>query len=240
MSAWRFERKYLLSAAARDHLLARWQGHLVRAPFTDARARYPVLSQYYDSPDLAFYREKLAGDGLRRKVRVRTYGHRFGEGGPWFLEIKHRTQETVHKTRLRLPGARRAHLDPDSWRGLDPAAAGPFVALLETHNLRPTAQVWYVREAYEAAAEPGLRVTFDSSVRALHARARMSRAALYDDAGALLPADRMVLEVKGPEELPAWVRDGIGPLELQQQSVPKYVMAVEALHLVTFLTGVFA
>jgi hypothetical protein len=236
----RFERKYRLPDRDRAYLLEYWRPFLMPAPFADARGTYPVLSQYFDSPDLRFHREKHAGIGLRRKLRLRTYGTRFREGEACFLEIKRRTHETVSKLRVRLPGFQGDHLDPGRWSSLDLPGLDPFRAAHEIHRLRPSAQVLYLREPYEAVADADLRVTFDSMLMGLHPGEELRRDVFYDCSRAILPETEFILEIKGPGLLPGWVRRGIEWCELEQETVPKYVMAVEALNLVRLASGVHA
>ncbi len=236
----RLERKYRLRHAAREYLLAYWRPYLVRAPYTNHDGVYPILSQYFDSPALTFYHEKHAGIGLRRKVRLRAYGYRFTEGGTCFLEIKRRTHEAVGKLRVPLPGFERRFLSPAGWRALALPALDPFCALAETHLLRPSAQVLYLREAYEGIIDPGLRITFDSALTGFHPGEEVTREVLYDRSRALLPETETILEVKNGGALPAWVRRGIEWTEITQEPIPKYVLAVDALNLVALKTGVFA
>lgn len=234
----RFEFKYRLPDRKRAFLRALWQPFLAKAPFTNEAAEYPVLSQYYDSPDLVFYREKLAGNGHRKKVRLRTYGWRFRPGEVCFLEIKHRTHELVYKTRVRVPEFRREFLEPNSWPALGDET-GPFCALSETHRLRRTAQVLYLREAYQGVLEPNLRVTFDSALVGLHPGETVTWDLLAQRSRAVLPETEVILEIKAQPPLPSWIRRGIRWADLQQETVPKYVMAVESLNLVKLATGVY-
>ena len=73
MRPFRQELKFLIHHSVRRMLLERWRRYLVRAPFTNQHAVTPVLSQYYDSPHLTFYHEKLAGIRLRNKEVIELY-----------------------------------------------------------------------------------------------------------------------------------------------------------------------
>lgn len=227
----RHERKYLVHHSVRRLLLARWGRHLVRAPHTDDHAVSPILSQYYDSPDLLHYREKLDGFGLRRKVRLRTYGQRFGEGATAFLEIKWRRDDQVMKRRHRFESFRPSDLDPASWDFDDREMRGAFRFIAERERLRASAQVYYQREAYEGAADPELRVTFDTNLVALFPGEIISRALLRDPRRRLMAETVAILEIKTSAGLPGWVREGIIAGELVQATIPKYVSAVDHLGL---------
>jgi hypothetical protein len=68
---------------------------------------------------------------------------------------------------------------------------------------------------------------------------RLSRRTVYERSRAVLPDNGCILEIKGRSTLPAWVRHGIRWAELQQETVPKYVMVVDKLGLDTTGKGVF-
>ena len=57
----RSELKFVISYQAREALLQRWRRHLTRDCHTNRDAVTPILSQYYDSPHLTFYEEKVEG-----------------------------------------------------------------------------------------------------------------------------------------------------------------------------------
>ena len=116
MRPFRQELKFLIHYSLREMLLERWSRYLMRAPFTNEHAVTPVLSQYYDSPDLLFYHEKVDGLPLRNKVRIRQYSHRFERGATTFLEIKHRQHDLVKKYRYSFKDFDpEFHLDPANW-----------------------------------------------------------------------------------------------------------------------------
>lgn len=237
----RTELKFLIHHSVRSMLLERWSRYLVRAPFTNEYAVSPILSQYFDSPTLEFYHEKLAGVGLRNKVRLRTYGREFRSGQTTFLEIKHRSDDKVRKSRYRLPEFHSSFMEPANWTFDEPEMATLFGVLYERYRLRPSAQVYYQREAYEGACERDVRVTFDTCLVGLHPGEALTHDSLCDPSRRLLPETLVILEVKATQGMPGWVHDGVVVAELQQQTIPKYISAVEALDLLELTaTGVYA
>jgi hypothetical protein len=227
----REELKFLVSHDVKQLLLARWQRYLARAPFTNERALSPVLSLYYDSPDLRFYREKIEGFPSRQKVRMRTYAHAFTAGQTTILEIKYRENDLVRKLRYAISGFDPSRLAPERWGIDDPEVRGVFETLRERYRLRPTAQVYYQREAYEGLVERDVRVTIDTSLLGLHPGERPTRKLLLDRSRSLMPDTVAILEVKATRGIPPWVHEGIVAVELQQKTIPKYVTAVESLGL---------
>jgi VTC domain-containing protein len=105
-----------------------------------------VHSVYFDSPDLASYAEKTAGDYLKTKVRLRWYAEaeraKPKAGADWtaWLEVKTRTGSLGAKRRklVRLSG-------PSPLEGLDPEMLGAVVQEHLGSSRRPTCWVSYSR-----------------------------------------------------------------------------------------------
>ncbi len=227
----RNELKFVIRFDERVALLERWRRNLSRDPHTNDDAVTAILSQYYDTPSLRFYREKLDGIGFRNKVRLRTYGYRFQPGQATFIEIKQRLGERVRKVRQRVAEFDSRQLSPANWLFDDPRDESAFGVLLERHQLRPSAQTWYLREAYEALVEPDVRVTFDSQLTGLYPGERLELGRMADPSSRIMSDTLVVLEVKATGGIPAWVAEGARCVELVQRPVPKYVLAVEKLGL---------
>ena len=235
----RFEHKFSLPLEVKPYLFAWWEPYLVRAPYTDQDGVYPVLSQYFDTPGLTMYRDKVDGVGRRIKVRLRTYGWRFSGERPCYLEIKHRDQETISKVRALFSGFRPEYTQPDSWAELDRNDLGPFASLAARFPLRQTAGVLYQREAYQGALDSSLRMTVDFALVALHPgecrRGRLSSESPRN----FLPETEGILEIKSGGRLDDWVIEGIRRAGLRQVTRSKYALAMEALGLPQTEVGVF-
>jgi hypothetical protein len=228
MSA-RLELKYLVDLDTRVAMQRVLQARLVPGEFVGGSGGYPVLSQYYDGAELPLYLDKLSGVERRVKVRLRTYAWSFAQGGPWFLEAKHKEGAAIAKRRLALARGALDPLRPASWDGLGPAAA-PFLHARESLLLEPTAAVWYQREVLVA---PGgdLRVTWDTAIRALFPGEPMTRARLYDATRAVIDDAWAVLEIKARQTVPAWLGELVRSAGIVSESVSKYVRAVDTLGL---------
>jgi hypothetical protein len=96
--------------------------------------------------------------------------------------------------------------------------------------LQPTAQVWYQREAL-ASADDGLRITVDTTIRALYPGERMGRAFLYDAERAAVPDRYAVVEIKSAQTFPHWLTELIQRASLAPEAISKYVHAINALGL---------
>src|SRR5690349_17441490 len=120
----RYELKYVIPIWKARLMLSELKLHAV----PDAHAGetgYPLVSLYYDSPELDCFWTKVDGLKYRRKVRIRIYPEADIETtSHGMVEIKQRTNRTVKKRRLKLP-LDLAHrlcigeLDLEELRGID-------------------------------------------------------------------------------------------------------------------------
>ena len=228
MSA-RLELKYLVDLDTRVAMQRVLSSRLVPGEFVGQGGGYPVLSLYYDGESLPLYMDKLAGIERRLKVRLRTYAWSFETGSPWFLEAKHKEGAAIAKRRLELVRGAIDPLRPASWDALGPEAA-PFLHAREIMPLEPSVGIWYQREVWVSAAGD-LRVTWDTSIRALFPGESMTRALLYDETRAVIPDPWAVLEIKARQTVPVWLGGLVRSAEIVSESISKYVRAVDTLGL---------
>jgi hypothetical protein len=232
--AFREELKFVIRHETKTRLLERWARHLVKDPHTNVDAVTPVLSQYFDSPSMKFFEEKVDGLGFRNKVRLRVYDYFYRPGGAAFLEIKQKLGDKVRKIRHKF-AFQDDWFNPENWDF--PGAVHAYHVLREQYRLRVSAQVFYLREAYQSVVEPDVRVTFDTCLRALPPGQKLNREILFDGINSMISDTFVILEVKHTAGLPQWVTAGAITAGLAQQPVPKYVMAVSRLGLDRDLLG---
>ena len=104
MSASRTEYKFVISADQRDQLGAEIGTRLEVDQAPGNEGRYPIVSQYYDSPERECYWEKIRRLKSRRKIRVRMYGSdRAKIPAAAFVEVKHKLDGVGGKRRLPVP-----------------------------------------------------------------------------------------------------------------------------------------
>lgn len=238
--AGRIELKYLIDPSTKERLLARWRPYLEPAPYTDELAMYPIMSLYFDSPSLRFYDEKLEGEALRNKVRLRGYGYDWRGLDPCILEVKSKINSRILKFRKNLGVFRREYLHPAQWPLAEDPSAAPVIALALRYQLRPAVQVLYRRETYESPFCPGLRVAFDSQLLALDVDERMSPDKVDDPRRRCLPDNRFIFEIKSNGGLPSWILQGLHDGQVLLRSISKYVLAIEKLQLHRREMGVYA
>jgi len=226
----RYELKYVIHASVYRPLIEDLTNFMTPDPHGDADGFYRVVSLYYDSPDLQFYRSKVEGLKYRRKLRVRIYpGDNIRRVESGFAEIKQRINRTVQKRRVKLPledavalcSGDFFSLDLDD---LDAATASEILYMVRAANLRPRCVVSYRRRAFMGGRyEQGMRVTFDMQLQGrIHALEVNESAHNHY----FMPLDWFIMEVKVNERIPTWMVSLLAKHECQTQRVSKYCSAL--------------
>ncbi len=241
--AGRYELKYVITPEQRHALVSATQDALRPDPH-GTNAIYRVSSVYFDTGDFAAYWEKIDGESIRRKYRLRFYGaagscqDEPGAGvGAAFMEIKHRIHNTVYKQRVRLSTQGALAILSDArqlgrlrecvdWSGsVDEAAVAEIEHSAARRQLEAKTLITYVREAWQGAIDQRLRLTFDTQGQALPPGAF----ALVEGCQGhrFMPADQVVMEVKFDHAIPRWIRDVLILQQLTPRRFSKYAAGVE-------------
>ena len=233
----RFEYKFLLSIESATALRAELGAALQPDTVGGVGGRYPVVSLYYDSPDLHCYWEHWRGVPSRRKLRVRTYGTADGAiPSATFLEIKHKSDGRGAKRRLAttLTEALRLAAGESPLTPLNPAdarVAAEAGQLALAEGFRPRAVMRYDRQAFsfESPGAAPLRITFDEDVCV-----RFDDLTLRtDDRAFVQPVfapGTCVLEVKGKRAVPAAFATLLARRRIYPRQISKYAEGLRGRH----------
>jgi SPX domain protein involved in polyphosphate accumulation len=228
----RFELKYVLHVERCAKIMDELE-HQIPPDQHGGERGYPIVSLYYDSPQLDCFWAKIEGIRFRRKVRLRIYpGDDISQVSRGAIEIKQRINKTVQKRRLELPldQAERLCEGRLSFEGLDEMdtqVAHEVTYLSRSLQLQPSAITAYWRRAFEGQEEnAGVRVTFDTLVAArIHALTVNAPA----NNRLILPADHCIMEVKVDDRVPEWVTSLLARHDCQLSRVSKYCAGVATL-----------
>jgi len=235
----RFELKYLITLQQAECFKSALKAYLVPDEYGNANGHYVLTSLYYDSPDLRCYWEKEYGLRFRRKLRIRRYetDEPLTEASPVCVEIKQRVDRVTQKRRVVLPYGDALHLCNDrhlpECASEDQATLDEIYVFLWQYNLRPVSIVRYDRQAFIGTEyDLGLRVTFDTELSF-----QSHRLHLHEESSALpmLPADRVVMEIKVNERMPTWLTELVAVHNLQMVRVSKYCRSIEAAQQMPYL-----
>jgi len=230
----RFEHKFLIRRADRDALLGRLAGQLLADTHGGSDGHYPIVSLYYDSPDLRCYWDNWRGLPSRRKLRVRVYGSLDGAIPPTsFIEVKHKADGRGVKRRIQTTLERALAVTqggaPDAtFSAHDLRIAEEVRRLVALEGFRPSCVMRYDRHAYflslpeeEAAGREPLRVTFDHDIAVRFDELTP----IVDDrrfSQYILPADHCIMEVKGAGAVPYAFAAHLSALRLYPRQFSKY------------------
>lgn len=183
---------------------------------------YCVRSLYFDSYCNDDYEQKLAGDEVRKKIRLRIYD---ADDQYAKLEMKQKQNDNQRKRSLTIGREHSERLIQGDYQCLleyDNPFALELYHLMTMQFYRPKCVVEYRRKAY-TLEENNTRVTFDSDIRATE-----SNYNIFDKDLCLYPVystEKTVLEVKFNHFLLSYIKDIINSVDKIETSVSKYCLA---------------
>ncbi len=211
----RVEKKYRLSPAQRDALLALIGEHLT----PDAHGRSTICSLYLDTPDHLIIRNSINARAYKEKLRIRSYGTP-GLDDPVFLEIKKKYKGVVYKRRERMTLRQAMAYVERGERPCDTQIMREIdYAMRFYRQPQPAMLVAYERDAYFDAENPDLRITFDMNCRARDTNCRLEKG---HQGMLLLPPDAIIMEIKTSGVMPVWLANALSQLGILPGRFSKY------------------
>ena len=206
-----------------DEALANQAGALLDAVCLPD-GEYPegrINSIYFDGPARISLAEKVDGDNLKLKVRIRWYGRPAGAEAteiPVFIEAKRRLGSARRKARVAVPA-------PAQWIAETPLDDDRLTAFLYRHaaalgeeiplNLAPVLCISYERRRFRCP-QTGSRIALDRNIRAGRINPRQFPVT------APVHLDRAVCEIKTRgQPLPGWT-EALYRVGFRQRSFSKY------------------
>ncbi|MGC6425458.1 MAG: polyphosphate polymerase domain-containing protein [Akkermansiaceae bacterium] len=236
MSLNRTEYKYLITLKDRDQFESDLDDRLVVDSLASADGCYPIITEYFETPDRQCYWEKQRRLNSRRKIRVRIYGTEGGKIPPTgFIEIKHKHFGLGAKRRLFLPVAEAIEFAKGNYEILSEArrdwsrsqrmVISELFDLIERRQFEPAIQLRYDRKAL-MTPDGQLRITFDTELRC-----RSELLELQPDdqrfKDYIIPPNNSILEVKSIGPVPFWFREYASEIKLVRRSFSKFCTAIE-------------
>lgn len=223
MDGMRHEDKYFISYAAYLQLKARLDAALQKdAHITHEDGRYFIRSLYFDDYCQSGLLDKVDGVEFREKFRLRFYDM---DDSFIRLESKQKWDQMTRKLSATLTRDQAEKLLAGDvwWMYDDPQPLmRSFYAKYRTRRLRPAVMVDYYREAY---VFQDVRITFDSEIHS--GRFALDPFDKSSPTTAVMPADRLVLEVKYDEALPFAVKQLLKTVPLARCAISKYALCRE-------------
>lgn len=234
----RYETKYLLTEEQYSSLMLVLNGVMDM----DGYGRHTICNIYLDTPEYELIRTSIEKPVYKEKVRLRCYGAKARGNSPVFVEIKKKYDSVVYKRRMEMT---LEHARKYLYYGIEPECKGQIFRevdyTVKRYGLRPMAYISYEREAYVCPMDPELRVTFDRKILGRLGELDL-RVEPYGKC--ILPREIILMELKIPGAMPAWLgrilaERGIFPVSYSKYGTFYQKYAYPALAAVMGETGVF-
>lgn len=238
MSLNRTEYKYLISLDEMEMIQQKLDHRLVVDSLASEDGCYPIITEYFETPERDCFWEKQRSLNSRRKIRVRIYGTGGGKIPPTgFIEIKHKHFGFGAKRRLFLPVEEAISFagghydllydDQREWTRTERMIVDELRDLIERRNYAPAIQLRYDRKAL-MTPDGQLRITFDTG---LMCRSNLLTLEPNDSRFEefIIPKDVSVLEVKSIGPVPYWFRTFGAECKLVRTSFSKFCTAMKVI-----------
>lgn len=224
----RYELKYLLDLQQKQRLLEAMEPYMA----LDKYGRTIIRNVYFDTENYRLIRRSMEKPVYKEKLRLRSYRQAEADSSV-FVELKKKYKGVVYKRRVAMP--EKQAMDWLSGEG-DPGQEGQIIREIDYFrnfygSLRPMVFLSYEREAFFCRQGGGFRVTLDENILC-----RRDRLSLEQPPGgtAILPPDKVLLEVKTAGGLPGWMTEFLSRERLYKTSFSKYGTAYTGLILPNF------
>ena len=211
----RIEKKYLLSGEQYEALFQRIGAHLR----PDAFGRSTVMSLYLDTPDRSIIRRSIEAVDYKEKLRLRSYGTAKADSTV-FLELKKKYGGVVYKRRAAMTLTEAERYLRTGIKPFESQIMSELDWAMRFYGWPKGAMlIACEREAWFDEEHPDLRLTFDRNIRCRENELRLDRGSAGT---ALLPKDRVLLEIKTAGAMPLWLADALDADGILPGSFSKY------------------
>ena len=227
----RLEKKFLLSAEKYEALMEALAGHIV----PDLYFESTVCSIYYADDRFSLIRHSIEEPVYKEKLRVRSYNVPDPEGTV-FVELKKKFQGTVYKRRVAMTAAQ-----AENWlNGGTPAPEDSQMVreiqwFLDVNRPSPRVFIACERQAYVAADDPELRITFDREIRYRETELALTAGSHGEP---ITQPGQVLMEVKIPGTAPLWLAHIFSELAVYPTGFSKYGTAYKTKLLEKYWNGV--
>ncbi|HFU3729974.1 TPA: polyphosphate polymerase domain-containing protein [Streptococcus suis] len=223
----RKETKYIVDKETFALLEKDLKKHMV----SDEFATSTITNIYFDNEDFDMIQDSIAKKNGREKIRMRIYDAQPSVSSQAFLEIKKKENKIGYKYRLTSnPLSVTNYIE----KGVVDKTITDEMVTSELEILRarygtikPKMYIYYDRVSYKGIEDKKIRLTIDKNLlyRDYHVSATDGK---FGEA--LLDPNKVIMEIKVPEQLPDWLLDLLEKYQLEKQSFSKYGNAYKLAH----------
>ena len=229
----RLESKYLIDRTTRTALTRDLQAFMRPDSHAGPGGSYRVRSLYFDTAYYMAYRQKMAGEAQRHKLRIRAYGDDPSQTPFVRLEVKSRYLSYIYKVVVdvsrqeyqEIECAFKRRIMPPSHLWAGNGMSKEFFRLKQQYNFEPKILIEYRRQAFERMELNRVRVNFDDELIACR---DLDLFGPMHGARRLLQYGHSIFEIKVDNVMPYWLHQLISKYDLQNQALSKFCYAVQS------------
>lgn len=218
----RLELKYIINLNEAEKLYSELKNFFEIEKNSDYVKPYENINIYFDDKNLKYYNEKKEGVSIRNKIRLR-FSRNMGDEkySRKQIEIKKRRGFDAKKDIYKIKNFENNII----------SNLNNF--LFEKHQLYvkntlfPVSGVRYVRTSIFSEIIPGVRITFDTSVKCFNDFYNIDKQNLFFY---ILPPKHCLLELKISRSFPIFLKKIIMKYQLQQVTYSKYGKSLEKIY----------
>ena len=217
----RYELKYMLTQEQKARVLEAMAAYMT----LDKYGRTTIRNIYYDTDTYLLIRRSIEKPMYKEKLRIRSYRGPNSDDAV-YVELKKKYKHVVYKRRMAMPCQ-----EALAWlAGTTPKTtqiANEIDYFLRFYGtLQPKLFLSYEREAYYANDESDFRVTFDDTILCRQEDLNIA-SEVYGTS--ILPADRVLMEIKCSGGIPLWMTAVLSKEGIYKTSFSKYGTAYKTL-----------
>lgn len=211
----RYEIKYLLTKEQAGLIKVKMAQYMI----ADIHGRNTIFSLYYDTPDYLLARRSMEKPVYKEKLRLRSYGVAKTDTEV-FVEIKKKYKGVVYKRRISMTKEASDRFLLQGEQVQDNQISREIDFFIKRYgNLAPRVLLSYEREAYYAKDNHEFRVTFDENILWRQEDIDLGKGVFGE---AVLPDDKVLMEVKTADAIPLWFVEILSELKIYKTSFSKY------------------
>lgn len=215
----RRESKYIVD----KKVLVQLEKDLKEYMVADEYATSTITNIYFDNHDFEMIQDAISKKYGREKVRMRVYDAKPSETSQAFLEIKKKENKIGFKYRLTSTPLAVMNYVENGWADqmiADEKVGLELAALRKRYGtIAPKMYIYYDRISFKGKEDRKVRVTIDQNLlyRDEHVGINKGKFGKH-----LLEPDKVIMEIKVPEEQPAWLIALLEKYQIEKCSFSKY------------------
>lgn len=229
---YRYEFKYLVNEKVSEQI----KENVIKFMNVDEFARkmnsnsYFVSSIYFEDNFNTNFTEKIDGNKIRKKFRIRNYSKDLNND-PIFLEVKGRNLDRTFKKRTKIDYEdiitinNRRNINSLLKKYPNNDIINQFIFEFYKKNLKPKIIVDYSRTPFANSQGLYFRLTFDKKISSAKINNNLLDNIVYNQ-HVLCKAGFTILEVKFDRSIPLWFHRIIQTFELNRVSISKFVVGM--------------